>query len=160
MIQWQTKTHTCKYRCIYRHTHTYIHTYIHMNKQIYVYIYIYTHTYIHKCKYTYIHTFRRSYPEGYCHWKWNWWSEFKFWTSLFAVHFVLKSLRKAWTYQFSFQLWVNSRADLVFILASQTSLGERKLWILTCGTLLKHWPFVTYCPWGSCWIHTYIHVYI
>ena len=48
---------------------------------------------------------------GYRRRKWTWWYEFKSWTRLITFHIALIPLGKVWIQLFSFQLWVNSRAD-------------------------------------------------
>ena len=48
---------------------------------------------------------------GYRPRKWTRRHEFKSWTRLIAFHIALIPLGKVWIQLFSFQLWVNSRAD-------------------------------------------------
>ena len=48
---------------------------------------------------------------GYRRRKWTRRHEFKYWTRLIAFHIALIPLGKVWIQLFSFQLWVNSRAD-------------------------------------------------
>ena len=49
--------------------------------------------------------------------------EFKFWTRLFAFHFMLITLWRAWSFPLSFQLWIN-RVDW----ASKEGNLEFKTW--------------------------------
>ena len=48
---------------------------------------------------------------GYRRRKWTRRHEFKSWTRLIAFHIALIPLGKVWIQLFSFQIWVNSRAD-------------------------------------------------
>ena len=48
---------------------------------------------------------------SYCRRKWTQRYEFKSWTKLIAFHIVVIPLGKVWIQLFSFQLWINSRAD-------------------------------------------------
>ena len=48
---------------------------------------------------------------GYRLRKWTRRHEFKSWTRLIAFHIALIPLGKVWIQLFSFQLWINSRAD-------------------------------------------------
>ena len=76
-----------------------------------------------------VHIKRHTYSKGYNHWKWNWWSEFKFWTRLFVFPFLLISCGKAWIRLFLPLLWANT--TVFFSLYTVTSL----VWV---GWVLWH----------------------
>ena len=73
--------------------------------------------------------------------------EFKSWTWLIAFHIALIPLGKVWIQIFSLQLIVGQTR--FFSLGEATSLGEGKLWIQTCQTLLKNWLCVISCLSGG-----------
>ena len=86
-----------------------------------------TQTYIQQlCEDTVSH--RYPWCNGYRRRKWTRRHKFKSWTRLVAFHIALIPLEKVWIQLFSFQQWVNSRADWFFSLGEATSLGEGKLW--------------------------------
>ena len=70
----------------------------------------------------------RWYPwcNGYRRRKWTRRNEFKSWTRQIAFHIALISLGKVWIQLFSFQLWVNSRAD--WVLQLWCGNQSRKKW--------------------------------
>ena len=76
------------------------------------------------------------------------------WKLLFAFHFKLIPLGKAWIRLFSPQLWVNSRADWVLKLwIGNKSQGK----ILNSNQLYSsvNWPCAPFCPWQSYWVNTH-----
>ena len=91
---------------------------------------------------------------GYCRRIWTQRHDFKSWARLIAFHIALVPLGKVWIQLFSLQLWVNSRTDWVL----QPCLGKGKLWIQTCWTPLKNWPYFTSCSSGG--VSKYIYIYI
>ena len=80
---------------------------------------------------------RHSWCNGYHCRKWTWLHKFKSWRRLIAFPIAVNALGKSMNLIILLQAMVNSRADWLFSLGMGTSIGERKLWIQTCQTLLK-----------------------
>ena len=109
----------------------------------------------------YIHSAsRHSWCNGYRRRKWTRRHEFKSWTRLFAFHITLIHLGKLWIQLFSFQLWVNSRADWYLTLTWQPVLGKEnsefkpvkiRLKLTLCRILRRGWEYIYslyfYCFW-------------
>ena len=72
---------------------------------------MHTHTNTFVCLRFWVCLFRRLWCYGYRPRKWTQGPEFKSWTSLFAFSIALIPLGKAWIQLFSFDLWINCKAD-------------------------------------------------
>ena len=77
------------------------------------------------CFYYMLAIYRSIWYNNYIHGRWTQPNEFKSWMRVFAFHFVLMHLKKAWIHLFFSELWVNSRV-VWFLLTLYSNQPRRR----------------------------------